>query len=38
MLASVVHALTGATAEPGVLLWRTPAGRSYATTPTQYAI
>ena len=24
--------------EPGVLIWRTPAGRTYATTPTQYAI
>jgi len=23
--------------EPGVLKWRTPAGRSYTTTPTQYA-
>jgi len=23
--------------EPGVLVWRTPSGRSYATTPTQYA-
>jgi hypothetical protein len=22
--------------EPGVLIWRTPAGRSYATTPTKY--
>jgi hypothetical protein len=24
--------------EPGVLVWRTPAGRTYTTTPTQYAI
>jgi hypothetical protein len=24
--------------EPGVLTWHTPAGRSYATTPTQYAL
>ena len=24
--------------EPGVLLWRTPSGRSYATAPTQYAM
>jgi hypothetical protein len=24
--------------EPGVLRWRTPAGRSYATTPTRYSI
>jgi len=24
--------------EPGVLIWRTPAGRSYATGPTAYAI
>ena len=24
--------------EPGVLIWRTPAGRTYLTTPTQYAI
>jgi hypothetical protein len=24
--------------EPGVLVWHTPAGRSYTTTPTQYAI
>ena len=24
--------------EPGVLTWHTPAGRSYTTTPTQYAI
>jgi len=23
--------------EPGVLIWHTPAGRTYATTPTQYA-
>ena len=23
--------------EPGVLAWRTPAGRTYTTTPTQYA-
>jgi hypothetical protein len=23
--------------QPGVLAWHTPAGRSYATTPTQYA-
>ena len=23
--------------EPGVLVWRTPAGRSYTTTPTRYA-
>jgi hypothetical protein len=23
--------------EPGVLVWHTPAGRTYATTPTQYA-
>jgi hypothetical protein len=23
--------------EPGVLAWHTPAGRSYTTTPTQYA-
>jgi hypothetical protein len=23
---------------PGVLIWRTPGGRSYTTTPTQYAI
>jgi hypothetical protein len=23
--------------EPGVLVWRTPAGRTYTTTPTQYA-
>ena len=22
--------------EPGVLIWRTPAGRKYATTPTEY--
>jgi hypothetical protein len=22
--------------EPGVLTWRTPAGRTYATTPTEY--
>ena len=24
--------------EPGVLVWHTPAGRTYTTTPTQYAI
>ena len=24
--------------EPGVLVWRTPAGRRYATTPTEYPI
>jgi hypothetical protein len=24
--------------EPGVLVWRTPSGRSYATTPTEYAM
>ncbi len=24
--------------EPGVLLWRTPRGRTYATTPTQYPL
>jgi hypothetical protein len=24
--------------EPGVLVWHTPAGRTYATSPTQYAI
>ena len=24
--------------EPGVLVWRTPAGRTYATTPTAYPI
>jgi hypothetical protein len=24
--------------EPGVLVWRTPSGRAYVTTPTQYAI
>jgi hypothetical protein len=24
--------------EPGVLVWRTPASRTYTTTPTQYAI
>jgi hypothetical protein len=23
--------------EPGVLAWHTPAGRTYTTTPTQYA-
>jgi hypothetical protein len=23
--------------EPGVLIWHTPAGRTYTTTPTQYA-
>jgi hypothetical protein len=23
--------------EPGVLVWYTPAGRTYTTTPTQYA-
>jgi hypothetical protein len=23
--------------EPGVLVWRTPAGRTYTTTPTRYA-
>ena len=23
--------------EPGVLIWRTTAGRTYTTTPTQYA-
>jgi hypothetical protein len=23
--------------EPGVLVWHTPAGRTYTTTPTQYA-
>ena len=22
--------------EPGVLIWHTPTGRSYTTTPTQY--
>jgi len=22
--------------EPGVLVWHTPTGRSYTTTPTQY--
>jgi hypothetical protein len=22
--------------EPGVLVWRTPAGRTYATIPTEY--
>lgn len=22
--------------EPGVLIWHTPAGRSYTTTPTKY--
>jgi hypothetical protein len=24
--------------EPGVLVWRTPGGRTYATTPTEYSI
>jgi hypothetical protein len=24
--------------EPGVLVWRTPAGRAYVTRPTQYAV
>jgi hypothetical protein len=24
--------------EPGVLIWRTPAGRTYTTTPTEYAV
>ena len=24
--------------EPGVLIWRTPAGRTYATTPTEYPV
>jgi hypothetical protein len=24
--------------EPGVLVWRTPSGRSYVTTPTEYAV
>ena len=24
--------------EPGVLIWRTPNGRTYASAPTQYAI
>ena len=24
--------------EPGVLIWRTPAGRTYLTTPTQYSV
>jgi len=24
--------------EPGILVWRTPAGRSYTTTPTEYAV
>ena len=24
--------------EPGVLVWRTPAGRSYVTTPTRYTL
>jgi len=24
--------------EPGVLVWRTPAGRSYAITPTEYPV
>ena len=24
--------------EPGVLVWHTPAGRTYTTTPTQYAV
>jgi hypothetical protein len=24
--------------EPGVLTWRTPAGRTYTTTPTEYAV
>jgi hypothetical protein len=24
--------------EPGVLVWKTPAGRTYATTPTEYPI
>ncbi len=24
--------------EPGVLVWRTPVGRTYATTPTEYPI
>jgi hypothetical protein len=24
--------------EPGVLLWRTPAGRRYGTTPTEYTV
>jgi hypothetical protein len=24
--------------EPGVLVWRTPAGRTYATTPTVYPV
>jgi len=23
--------------EPGVLVWHTPAGRTYTTTPTRYA-
>ena len=23
--------------EPGVLVWHTPAGRTYTTTPSQYA-
>jgi len=24
--------------EPGVLIWRVPSGRTYATTPTEYAV
>ena len=24
--------------EPGILIWRTPSGRSYATTPTEYPV
>ena len=24
--------------EPGVLIWRTPSGRTYATTPTEYPL
>jgi len=24
--------------EPGVLVWRTPAGRTYTTTPVEYPV
>jgi hypothetical protein len=30
-------AQTACRSEPGVLVWHTPAGRTYSTTPTWYA-
>ena len=30
--------MAGDQPEPGTLIWRTPSGRSYTTTPTEYPV